>query len=271
MTQHKFTQELLRDSGITDFKPAVTPLPLNLKLQRDPSTPFSDPQLYRSLVGKLDFLTHTRPDLAFTVQTLSQYMQQPSEAHFQALKHTLNYVYHTAGQGIILHAADSLSLQAFSDSDWGACVDTRRSVTGYLLLFGKSPISWKTKKQSTVSKSSAEAKYRAMSSAASEITWTVRLLEELGICDLRHVTLHCDNQSALNIAHNPVLHDRTKHIEIDCHFTRKKVMESLLQLTYLPTNSQLADVFTKILPSGHFRHLLSKLGKFHPPKLEGGC
>ena len=115
----------------------------------------------------------------------------------------------------------------------------------------------------------SEAEYRAMSSAASEITWTVRLLEELGITDLRPVTLHCDNQSALNIVHNPVLHDRIKHIKIGCHFTREKVMEGLLQLTYLPTTSQLADVFTKILPSGQFRTLLSKLGMFQPPKLEG--
>lgn len=198
-------------------------------------------------------------------------MQQSSEAHFQALQNTFNYVYHTAGQGIILHAAYSLSLQAFSDFNWGTCIDTRRFVIGYLLLFGKSPISSKSKNQSIVSKSSSEVEYRAMSSVAFEITWTVRLLEELGISDLRHVTLHCDNQSALNISHNPVLHDHTKHIVIDYHFTQEKVMEGILQLTYLPTTSQLADVFSKILPSGHFRHLLYKLGTFDPPILEGGC
>lgn len=88
-----------------------------------------------------------------------------------------------------------------------------------------------------------------MASAASEVVWTVRLLEELGITNLKPVTLHCDNQSALHIAKNPVFHERTKHIEIDCHFTRDKVMEGLLQLTYLPTQNQLADVLTKILPS----------------------
>ena len=111
------------------------------------------PQLYRSLVGKLGFPTHTRPDLTYTVQTLSQYMQSPTKDHFQALQHTLNYVYSTAGQGILLCASDHLSLQAFSDTDWGSCIDARRSVTGYLLLFGQSPISWKSKKYTTVSKS----------------------------------------------------------------------------------------------------------------------
>ena len=111
-----------------------------------------------------------------------------------------------------------------------------------------------------------------MSSAASEIiTRTVGLLEELGITALRPVTLHCENHSVLNIAHNPVLHDHTKNIEIDCHFTREKVMKGLLQLTYLPTTSQLANAFTKILPLSQFRTLLSKLGMFQPPHALGGC
>jgi len=99
-----------------------------------------------------------------------------------------------------------------------------------------------------------------MAQAASEITWLVRLLAELGANNLTPVTLHCDNQSALHIARNPVFHERTKHIEIDCHFTREKVLDGLLQLTYMPTKSQLADVLTKILPSSQFQNLLTKLG-----------
>lgn len=271
LTQTKFAKELLRDSGVSTFKSVVTPLPLNIKLHHDSSPPFSNPTLYRSLVGKLNFLTHTRPDLSYSVQALSQFMQTPSQNHYSALLHTLNYVSSTIDQGILLKATDRITLQAFSDSDWASCLDTRRSVTGYLLLLGHSPVSWKSKKQGTVSKSSSEAEYRAMSAAASEITWIIRLLEDLGIQDLKPVTLHYDNQSALHIAHNPVLHDRTKHIEVDCHFTRENVMEGLLQLTYLPTSSQLADVFTKILPSHQFHDLLSKLGMFHTLSSLRGC
>ena len=148
-------------------------------------------------------------------------------------------------------------------------MDTRRSVSGYILMLGKSPISWKSKKQPTVSRSSTEAEYRAIASAASEVTWLVRLLEELGIKDLKPITLHCDNQSSIHIAKNPIFHERTKHIEIDCHFTREKIIEGLIQLTYLPTQSQLADVFTKILPSVQFNDLLGKLGMFTPPSLRG--
>ena len=152
ITQSNFTKEFLLDSGITNFKKVVTPLPINLKLQKDNFPIFHDPPLYRSLVGKLNFLTHTCPDLAYTVQKLSQYLQNPTQAHYNALQHTLHYVHSTTGQGILLHATDKLSLQAFSDSDWGVCIDTRRSVTGYLLWLGQSPISWKSKKQTIVSK-----------------------------------------------------------------------------------------------------------------------
>ncbi|KAL8120516.1 hypothetical protein AgCh_017628 [Apium graveolens] len=191
-----------------------------------------------------------------------------SQAKFT--KELLDEAASTAGQGILLQGADHLTLQAFTDSNWGACKDTRRSISGYVMLLGKSPISWKSKKQGIVSKSSAEAEYRAMSNAASEITWLVRLLAELGMLCLKPVTLHCDNQSSIHIAKNPVHHERTKHIEIDVHFTRDKVLEGLIQLSYVPTTHQLADVFTKVLPSVQFTELLAKLGTTQcHPRLRG--
>ena len=123
-----------------------------------------------------------------------------------------------------------------------------------------------------MARSSAEAEYRAMAQAAAEITWLTSLLQELGVTHLKPVTLHCDNQSALHIPRNPVFHERTKHIEVDCHFTRDNVMEGLIQLHYLPTNSQLDDVLTKILPSHQRWNILHKLGMLpNPTKLAGGC
>lgn len=148
----------------------------------------------------------------------------------------------------------------FSDAEWESCPNLRRSITGYIFLLGNSPISWKSKKQSTVSRSSPESECRAMAAAASEVTWLVRLLGELGVSQLQPVNLHCDNQSAIYIAKNPVFHERTKHIEVDCHFIRNKVLEGLIQLTYLPTKSQPADLFTNAMPSPHFNNLLSKQG-----------
>lgn len=167
----------------------------------------------------------------------------------------------------MLNGSSLLSLHAFSDSNWASCPISKRSVTGYVILLGGSPISWKSKKQTTIARSSTEAEYRAMAHAAAEVTWLVRLLTELGVTNLTPISLHCDNQSALHIAKNPVFHERTKHIEIGCHFTRDKVMEGLIQLSYLPIKSQLTDVLTKNLPAAQFKLLLTKLGMFnpHPP------
>jgi len=236
LSQHKFTQDLLQAANISALNPVATPLPLNCKLTPTEGSLLDDPSHYRGLIGKLNFLCHTRPDLSFAVQHLSQFMQTPRAPHLHALTHLLRYLKGTAGQGLFLRASDRLTLTAFSDSDWASCPSTRRSVTGYAILFGSSLISWKSKKQHTVSKSSSEAEYRAMSHAASEITWLVRLLAELGVSSLKPVTLFCDNQSAIHIARNPVFHECTKHIEVDCHFTRDKVLEGLLQLSYLPTS-----------------------------------
>ena len=240
LTQHKFTKELLKFSGLDLSRRTTTPLPSSFKLHPNIGSPYSDPAFYRSLVGKLNFLTHSRPDLTFAVQSLSQFMQDPKVPHMQALHHTLRYVAGSIGQGILLKAGERLSLIGYSDSDWATCPTTRRSITGYLVLFGGSPVSWKSKKQSTISKSSSEAEYRAMAAVASEITWLVRLLDEIGVSNLKPVTIYCDNQSAISIGKNPVHHERTKHIEIDAHFTREKVLDGLLQLQYLPTSQQLA-------------------------------
>lgn len=151
----KFTDELLLECNMTSCKPASTPLPQHLKLSPNDGAPIDDSTYYRTVLGKLNYLTNTRPDLSSVVQLLSQFMQLPCTAHLDALHHLLRYVKATSGQGILLKASDQLSLHAFSDSDWGSCPFSRKSVTGYVVLFGGSPISWKSKKQSTISKSSS--------------------------------------------------------------------------------------------------------------------
>ncbi|XP_057522448.1 uncharacterized mitochondrial protein AtMg00810-like [Amaranthus tricolor] len=245
LTQHKFTKKLLQFSGLDLSKRATTPLPTSFKLHPDVGDPYFDPAFYRSLVGKLNFLTHSRPDLTFAVQTLSQFMQDPKVPHMQALHHTLRYVAGSIGQGILLKAGERISLIGYSDSDWATCPITRRSITGYLVLFGGSPVSWNSKKQSTISKSSTEAEYRDMAVVASEIT--------------------C-------IGKNPVHHERTKHIELDAHFTREKVLDGLLQLQYLPTAQQLANAFTKNLSAAQLQYLMTKRGLVQTtiPSLRGG-
>lgn len=138
-----------------------------MKLSADEGELYSDPSVYRCLVGKLNFLIHTRPDLSYSAQYLSRYLQSPRISHYEALIHVLKYVASKSGQGILLQGDEQLTLQAYSD--WGACVESRMSVSGYILLLGKSPMSWKSKKQSVVSRSSYEAMYRCMSSVASKV------------------------------------------------------------------------------------------------------
>ena len=148
-------------------------------------------------------------------------MPNPKDTHF-SLKHLSPYVKTTHGQGILMSANAKITLQAFSDSDWGSCIDTRKSVTGYIVMLGQSPISWKYKKLSIVSRSSFKDESRAMASTAAQVTWLVRSLTNMKITNLKPIRLHYDNQSTSCIAKNSVFHERTKHIELDCHFTRER-------------------------------------------------
>lgn len=156
-------------------------------------------------------------------------------------------------------AGQDLTIRAYCDSDWASCPMTRRSVTGYLITLGTSPVSWKTKKQPTVSRSSAEAEYQAMANATSEVVWLRNLLRFLNI-RVSTAQLYCDNQAALHIAANPVFHERTKHIEVDCHFVRERLVSGDVVTRYISTKDQPADIFTKALGHRQFHHLLGKLG-----------
>lgn len=154
----------------------------------------------------------------------------------------------------------TLQLTAYTDSDWVGCPNTRKSTTGYCILLGHSPISWKSKRQNVLARLSTEVEYRAIALTTCEFVWLSSLLKELDIKQLTVAELHCDNNAALAIAANPVLHERTKHVEIDCHFIRDNIKVKTLQTTHLSFKDQVADFFTKVLPTQQHHHLLAKLG-----------
>jgi len=180
---------------------------VNLKLHQADSDPLSYPSMYRQLVSSLNYLTITRPDIPFAVQQVSQFMHAPCPTHLAAVCRLLRYLKGTSGRGLFFPFRNSVQLEGFSDANWASYADTRRSITGWCMFLGDALISWKSKKQPRVSKSSTKSEYRTMSSACSEIVWLRGLLGELSIPQLTPTPLHADNTSAIQTAANPIFHE----------------------------------------------------------------
>jgi len=260
LCQRKYTLDLLQDVGLLSSKPCPTPMQPQLQLHKTSGEPLSESTTYRRLIGRLLYLTHSRPEIAYAVSKLSQFLDAPTTEHMLAGLHVLKFLKNNPGQGLFFSSASSLTLKGFSDSDWGACQDTRRSTTGFCFFLGMSLISWKSKKQSVVSRSSSEAEYRALAQATCEGQWLLYLLQDFHIPHPSPIILYCDNKSALHIAANPVFHERTKHIEMDCHVVRDKVQEGIIHLLPVSSKEQVADILTKPLHLGPFNNLQNKLG-----------
>lgn len=263
LSQRKYCLDLLHEYGLLACKPVDTPLPENTTLNHIESA--GDCALknignYQKLVGKLIYLTHTRPDISYAVHCLSQYMHAPLESYLDAALRVLRFLKGSPGNGVQINKNGSLKLRAYADSDWARCPVTRKSVSGYCVFLGDSLVTWKSKKQTTLSRSSAEAEYRSMASCTCEIIWLNNLLGDLGVKRSLPVVLYCDNSSALQIAGNPVFHEKTKHFEIDVHLVREKVAAGIIKTEKIHTSQQIADVLTKALGSKSHLFLCEQLG-----------
>src|ERR1044072_1056936 len=231
----------------------------NLSLNYTDGELLAEHSQYRRLLGRLMYLTISRSDLTFGVNKLSQYMSQPRVPHLQALHHVLQYLKATPGQGLFFPVASSFKVTAYADADWGSCKDTRKSTTGYCIFLGSALIAWKSKKQPTVARSSAEAEYRALACLTSELLWLKQLLRTFHVQFNTFMVLS-DSKSAIQLATNPSNTGRTKHVDIDCHFIRQHIASKFLSLIHVSSKQQLADVFTKALPRLLLHELIPMLG-----------
>lgn len=231
-------------------------------------TPYPNPQQYRQIAGSLQYLTLTRPDISLAINRVCQFMHKPLNQHFQLLKRILQYVQGTLHYGLPIFRSH-LSLTAFSNSDWAGDHTDRKSTTSYCVFLGQTLISWCAKKQTVVARSSTEAEYRALTSAATEIIWLRRLLTDFDINTNTPTPIYCDNISAIALANNPIYHARTKHIEIDQHFIRACIQDNTITVHHINSTDQPADIFTKSLATNRFQLLRDKLTIHLNDKLEG--
>ncbi|KAL0541043.1 hypothetical protein IC582_021073 [Cucumis melo] len=239
LSQDKYASDLLARSGITDSNIASTPLDPNVHLTPYDGVLLENVSLYRQLVGSLIYLTVTRLDIAYAVHIVSQFMAAPRTIHFTTVLRILRYIKETLGHGLQFSSQSSLVLSGYSDADWVGDPTDRRSTTGYCFYLGNSLISW--------------CKYHALTDATAELLWLRWLLADTGVPLQGPILLHCDNRSTIQIAHNDVFHEHTKHIENDCHFICHHLLSNTLFLLPVFTTEQPAICSPKLY------HLLASI------------
>jgi len=249
LSQAGYLQKVLHTFGFEEAKPAATPMEPGLCLEKETlqTAETEAVQRYQSAIGSLMYaMTTTRPDIAFAVSTVSQFAQNPNDSHWKAVKRIFRYLRGTLDQGVTYGKSDDGPI-GYSDADWAGDRTTRKSTSGYIFMMYGGPVSWSSKRQSTVALSTCEAEYIAMTQAAKEASWLRILLTELGVSKTEAVKIFVDNQGAIALAKNPEFHTRTKHIDIQYHYVRQEVENGRIQLGFIDTDSMLADCLTKPL------------------------
>ncbi|WVZ62530.1 hypothetical protein U9M48_012269 [Paspalum notatum var. saurae] len=261
LSQKRYAHDLLQRAKMDKCKPISTPMAASEKLSKEQGNALTgDAQFqYRSIVGGLQYLTITRPDLSFVVNKVCQFIQAPTDVHWAAVKRILRYIKGTLDQGLRIQKSVNNTLSAFSDADWAGCPDDRRSTSGFAVMLGSNLVSWSSRKQATVSRSSTEAEYKAIANVTAELIWLQTLLNELGIYQSEAPILWSDNLGAVYLTSNPMFHARTKHIEVDFHFVREQVARKALKVRFISSKDQLADIFTKALPKAPFTGICRNL------------
>ena len=262
ISQQSYTEKVLKRFGMESCKPIATPLEPGKKFHELSSDDKSfDTQIYQQAIGCLTYMSvTTRPDIAAAVGILSQYMKQPSKEHWMGVKRVLRYLKGTENYGIIYSSNKEKDLIGYCDSDWAGDIDTLKSTSGYVFQLGNSAISWSSRKQTSVARSSTKAEYVALSTATQEAIWLRRLMGDLGKRMDTPIIVYEDNQGAIELTKNAKYHSRTKHIDISHHFVRERVISKEILVKYCRTDEMVADILTQGLAKSSFQKLRKLLG-----------
>ncbi|GAB5371106.1 hypothetical protein AAMO2058_001551200 [Amorphochlora amoebiformis] len=244
MSQEAYAKRILIEYKMQNCKGVTTPMAPSVKLTKDEEGPGVDQEKYRSIIGKIAYLaTCTRPDLAYTVSKLSRYLNDPKRSHMLAVEYALRYIKRTLHYGLRFTNAGT-DMKMYVDADHAGCLDTRRSTSGCLIIFGGNLIHWRSKRQTIAVKSSAIAEYVALSEGLDELLWMRNLFLELDV-KLGSSMVYEDNTACIRIAENPILSQKTKAVDLHFHYCRDHLQRGIYMLEYIPTDQQLADGLTK--------------------------
>ena len=264
LSQPEYTKAVLEKYGMSNCATHLVPADPSVKLtpQIGPQTEEEKQSMkavpFMECIGSVMHLTHlTRPDIAYAVGQVSRYSQNPGQEHWKALKRIMAYLRNTMNFGLLLGGTIG-DLIGYCDADYAGDLGNRRSTSGAVFTLHNGPISWFSRRQSCVALSTTESEFISAAEATKEAIWLNRILTELGVGELP-VTLKCDNQGAIALIHDPVFHQRTKHIDVRFFFVRDAQAESKVNISYIETENQLADIFTKALAAPRFEKLRSSL------------
>lgn len=258
MKQSKFTEKILSKFKMSNCNAKAIPCDININKSCNnvDSKEMENPRLYREIVGNLLYLmTGTRPDICFAVTKLSQFLSKPTFEHLSLSKSVLKYLKGTVNHGLkFVKSAEPLKLIGYCDSDWGSSTVDRKSVSGYCYKLSNesSFISWRSKKQQTVALSTCEAEYMSLTYSIQEGKFLRHVLSDLMRCNPLQINLFCDNKGAIDLAHNPINHQRSKHIDIRYHYIRSEISAGTVLLHYVPSEQNVADIFTKPVSKNSF-------------------
>nr|GEY51307.1 putative RNA-directed DNA polymerase [Tanacetum cinerariifolium] len=270
--QKKYILDLLAETEMINCKPADTPMITNHKLFMKTKAKLANRDRYQRMVRKLIYLSHTRPNIAYDVGVVCQYMHQPQVDHMHAVLRIVRYLMGTISHGVLFKTNGHLNIQIFTDADWAGDKGNRRSTSGYFSLVGGNLVTWKSKKQKVVSLSSAEAEFRGIAKGLAEALWIRKLVSEIRFPWKESIRIISDNKAAIQISENPVKHDRTKHVEVDRHFIKGKLEAGIIKLPFVKSENQLADILTKAVGMVILHKCLNKLNFGDPTiQLEGKC